>query len=482
MFFDPAYLETLGLPLPPHPHAVSVVLPTYAATVGYEEGDAAVLGALQTGYPRFRLHNFVQGLRESYRDRACRNETLWVFPSARVAAACVDYAGGGWVRATHDGVAIAYIDRSLDRKAKEFWQHTGLIVSSRQAEAILRQTPRASDDAVRPLKQLIGKYNGASADDVYLYPTGMAAIFRAYQAVTCRRGTETVMLGFPYTDTLKIQQKFGEGAVYLPYNVPEDLRALEKRAKQGRIAAVFCEIPSNPLGRTVDLPGLNVLRKRYNFPVIIDDTLGPPCNVDISPYADATATSLTKFFSGKGNVMGGSLRLNPDSPHYADMKNYLCGSEELLYGADAQVLLENGQGFFQRMQLINRNAEALVDFLRDHPAVGDVFYPKGDPAYEAIRKPGGGYGGLFSLTLKDESFTPAFFDNLKIAKGPGLGTEFTLACYYTLLAHYGELPWARKQGVSRNLVRFSVGVEDGDEIIHRVGDPLPRTAPQWHHV
>jgi cystathionine gamma-synthase len=56
---------------------------------------------------------------------------------------------------------------------------------------------------------------------------------------------------------------------------------------------------------------------------------------------------------------------------------------------------------------------------------------------------------------------------LSLSKGPSFGTEFSLACPYTLLAHYDELEWAEGCGVSRNLIRFSVGTEGSEELIKR---------------
>jgi len=72
------------------------------------------------------------------------------------------------------------------------------------------------------------------------------------------------------------------------------------------------------------------------------------------------------------------------------------------------------------------------------------------------------------LVLKDaEARSPAFYDRLKVSKGPSLGTNFTLACPYTLLAHYDELEWAESCGVDRYLIRVSAGLEPVDDLIQR---------------
>lgn len=62
----------------------------------------------------------------------------------------------------------------------------------------------------------------------------------------------------------------------------------------------------------------------------------------------------------------------------------------------------------------------------------------------------------------------AFYDNLDTEKGPSLGTNFTLSSPYTLLAHFTELEWAAEYGVEKNLIRFSVGLEDSEELLGKV--------------
>ncbi len=94
-----------------------------------------------------------------------------------------------------------------------------------------------------------------------------------------------------------------------------------------------------------------------------------------------------------------------------------------------------------------------------------------EPTSSHLPDPGdsaAGYGGLFSMTLKDEAVqTPRFYDALEISKGPNLGTSFSLCCPYTILAHYDELEEVEKLGVSRYLLRVSVGREPYEELVRR---------------
>ena len=98
---------------------------------------------------------------------------------------------------------------------------------------------------------------------------------------------------------------------------------------------------------------------------------------------------------------------------------------------------------------------------------------EGGRGYEFIRRAHGGHGCLLSFTLKNPETTSApFYDALRVTKGPSLGTNFTLACPYTLLAHYDELEWTESVGVSRWLIRVSAGLEETQELIARFDEAL----------
>lgn len=96
-----------------------------------------------------------------------------------------------------------------------------------------------------------------------------------------------------------------------------------------------------------------------------------------------------------------------------------------------------------------------------------IYYPKyvTSEIYLQYKRSQGGFGGLFSVTFHSDLASQQFFDALTVAKGPSLGTNFTLACPYTILAHYFELDWASKYGVEYGLVRTSVGLEDKEILL-----------------
>lgn len=357
---------------------------------------------------------------------------------------------------------------------------------------------------------------GVCEHDVYLFPSGMSSIYHAHQSLmleqymeergeritkeTCQAALRTmpdpsfvgphqvvgksVCFGFPYTDTLKVLQKWGPGCHFFGRGTDDDLDALEallaSQEAGPRIHALFCEFPSNPLLRSANLPRIRQLADKYDFCVVIDETVGNFVNVEVLPYADMVVSSLTKVFSGDCNVMAGSLVLNPQSRHAPALRAILAANyQDTLWMEDAIFLERNSRDFVARIAHIDHNAEAVADFMYAQSQAGGksdsvvkcAYYPKfmtrehyetcrRQQPYDASGAKQGGFGGLLSIEFTTQRAAQVFYDALQCAKGPSLGTNCTLACPYTLLAHYAELDWAAEMDVSDKLVRVSIGLED----------------------
>ncbi|SJX64314.1 probable STR2-Cystathionine gamma-synthase [Sporisorium reilianum f. sp. reilianum] len=373
---------------------------------------------------------------------------------------------------------------------------------------------RSEDSATKPPGDQVGETGrtgtGVTEDDVFLFPCGMSAIFHAHQLAmraapllsrsptTVREVGKSICFGFPYTDTLKILEKFGPGCHFFGHGTDDDLAPLEQlvaahAATRTPVLALFCEFPSNPLLRSPNLARIRVLADRYGFLVCIDETIGNFVNVEVLPFADVLVSSLTKVFSGDANVMGGSMVLNPHAPHYRALKEVMKACyEDTYFDEDAIFMERNSRDFIRRIVRIDANTRAVTHMLAREAAgqgaypgvVKQLFYPKYQTRenYDVARRSKaftplgameeGGYGGLFSVTFYSDAASQAFYDALQCAKGPSLGTNLTLACPYTILAHYAELEWAAQFGVERGLVRVSVGLEDEAFLLRMFADSL----------
>lgn len=478
--------EDLGKAIPDHELGVSVCLPLWAHVVGYEEGDQEIVSKFESGYPRFCCPPAITRLfAAAEKEFAAEGERCLVFPRVVHAQRCIDFIHTGraveWT-AHQLGVAVFPADSYV--QARKFWRFCGECVSTRQACDALGEhkstaTAEEGKAANRTIRERLAELSGQQPEDVFLFPSGMAANYAVHRMLThLFPERKTVQLDFPYVDVLKLQQTFGSGAHFLPLIKDSEYDDLKALLYGEPLAGLFCEAPSNPLLRCVDFERLLAIRAEAQpgVPIIVDDTVSSVAQADAHRVADVVTTSLTKCFSGVGDVLAGSVVLNRKSPHHAAFSAFLTAhADHELWRGDAVALELNSRDFVPRSATMSRNALALADHLRAHPKVDRVWYASTEagPGYELIRRPGGGYGCLLSFTLKSPAQTSApFYDALRVCKGPSLGTNFTLVCPYTLLAHYEELDWVENCGVSRWLIRVSAGLEDTQELIARFDEAL----------
>lgn len=252
--------------------------------------------------------------------------------------------GSGQERSRYSTICIHAIFFPIEALplAMSFWRLTGLGLSSRRAEIccqhqssireVAPQTIPSSSQNGRPsrgtsrahkmicqrIADLLERcpVGGAreiqvSSDDVYLYQSGMAAIYHLHQLLLHCKGSLSVCFGFSYELTLKMLETYGPQPL-LFYGLGDDHELdrleifLESLAAEGKgVQAVWCECPSNPLLRVPDLLRLKKLANSYGFVLVVDETIGTFANVDLLGVADVVLTSLSKTFSGYADVMGG---------------------------------------------------------------------------------------------------------------------------------------------------------------------------------
>ena len=477
--------EHLGIALPPGTkHPTSTALPTTADTMAFKTLGDVVLsrnGGLPDGYPRFVVCPEVQRLSLETFGRA----DYLPFPTLNAAqdAAYLHRTYGNEETEIIARNGVFWLnDASLHRDA---WQYAGLGMSSRQALAIREGRPEQNtmrrSVAETTIRHEITTHTGIPARDIYLFPTGMAAVYTMNQVLAqVAEGAPGIQFGLPYTDTYE-QRKFGpersmaHNLIGILGSDYQKLTGLTDGPDTFR--GIYTEVPTNPLLWTPDLRRVaNIADNR--IPVVIDDTVGTMFNIDDTLLPDAVVarvTSLTKFFSSVGDVMGGAIALRADSPHYGAVKEKLDNLyEDTLWYEDAEVLARNSQYFAEVMPRINRSGEHVARALHEEwtgsqKPIQSVYYPTltSPEAYEAVQKAGGGASGLVSLRFNEPGVAYKFFDNLYVTKGPSLGTYYTLGCLYTQLA-YKQVESMQQYGVVPDLVRISLGIEDPDDLLERI--------------
>jgi len=480
---DPPWrTEDLGLPLPDSPYAVSVSLPNWHHVIGYEEGDQNILRSLRTGYPRFFVSRIIKELESKVLLSldASKTKQCLVFPGLAAARRCQDYMiqrTDGWeieVEEVLQGHAsVVLFPNDIADIAAKYWRYFGEGISVRQAESLLAAKDENKEPGInagKEIREKIASDSDQNSEDVFLFPSGMAAVAATHRVlISMSPGLRSVQFDFPYVDVLRLQQEIGSGVVFLPSAEKSSIASLEDIVEGGEsLCGVYCEVPSNPLLRSADLPRISSILSPLGIPLVVDDTVATNLNVNVFKYADLVTTSLTKYYSGVGDVIAGAVTVNRDSVH-RDRLNALLAEQQGdgIWHEDAVVLRQNLTDYKERVMRVNETTPQLVEWLRDHDAVERVWYPKYETRenYEAVRKNGGGFSGLFSILLKNpENNSSVFYDSLELCKGPSLGVKFTIVCPYTLLAHYEELDWCEDLGVSRWLLRVSVGQESYEYI------------------
>jgi methionine-gamma-lyase len=323
------------------------------------------------------------------------------------------------------------------------------------------------------------------AEDALVFSSGMSAIATLLLAHVSMNDV-IVHSGPLYaaTETLiaRILSRFGATYVDFPAEASrEEMDAILVRAKKmaedqgGKVAMVYLESPANPTNALVDVQAMRAatdaaFAEGARPPIAIDNTfLGPLWSKPLAHGADIVLYSLTKYAGGHsdlvaGGVLGAKHWLGP----IRMMRNTI---GTICDPHTAWMLLRSMETVELRMSRAGENAEKVCAWLREHPKVDGLgylgFLPEGSQK-DIFDRHCTGAGSTFSLFIKGgeaESFR--FLDALKIAKlAVSLGGTETLASHPAAMTHL-SVPDARKalMGITDNLVRISIGIEDADDLI-----------------
>lgn len=323
------------------------------------------------------------------------------------------------------------------------------------------------------------------AEDALVFSSGMSAIATLLLAHVSMNDV-IVHSGPLYaaTETLiaRILSRFGATYVDFPAEASrEEMDAILVRAKEmateqgGKVAMVYLESPANPTNALVDVQAMRAatdaaFAEGARPPIAIDNTfLGPLWSKPLAHGADVVLYSLTKYAGGHSDLVAGGVL---GSKHWLGpirmMRNTI---GTICDPHTAWMLLRSLETVELRMSRAGENAEKVCAFLRDHPKVDGLgylgFLPEGSQK-DIFDRHCTGAGSTFSLFIKggeEESFR--FLDALKIAKlAVSLGGTETLASHPAAMTHL-SVPDARKalMGITDNLVRISIGIEDADDLI-----------------
>jgi cystathionine beta-lyase/cystathionine gamma-synthase len=467
--------------LPASPHGTVVSLPTLADVEGYERREPATWKHITAGYPRFVRNALVSQAAQQAAQQFGRSGSLFPLASRRAADRILAWAHvtDAHVDPVGDWVLVSFPEGPASEPFAKFVQHTGALISSRQAEAHLAGRSADSAETARALEQVRAVLSPYLASvkpaDILVALAGMNAVAAGIAAVNDvqrPRGKRVwIQLGWLYVDSTRLFEKATDTQhVFVPDVT--DLGAVERLLAQGDVAGVFTEIPNNPQLETADVYALRRLCDQYGAKLVLDPSSVGLASVDVLPPADIVCSSLTKYAASSGDVMAGVLAVNPARPDAEALLQSARSYIDAPYAADTIALAQQIVKLPAVTARLSQQATELAQRLAQHPAVSRVrtaLTTSTAKNYQAMLRPGAGPGALITLELKADLRT--VYDRLQVVKGPSFGLEFTLATPFLWLAHFSEVTTPegreglRRAGLDPDLLRVSVGLEPMEEIL-----------------
>ncbi|WP_371188858.1 methionine gamma-lyase [Thalassotalea maritima] len=313
-------------------------------------------------------------------------------------------------------------------------------------------------------------------EDAAATATGMAAVSSAILA-NVGAGDHLIaskaLYGCSYAFIAHQLTRFGVEVSFVDMNKPQQII----NAIKDNTRAIFLETPINPNMTVVDLTMIGQLAKQYHLISIVDNTfltpiLQQPKQFDI----DLVVHSATKYLNGHGDVVAGII----------------CGSQTMIehikqtilkdFGGtisphDAWLIIRGLKTLDLRMQRHCQNAQQIAEFLQQQPEVNQVYYPglASHPGYQYIGKQMKAAGGVIAFELDaDLQQSTQFINQLKLFSiAVSLGDAESLIQHPASMTHSAYCPdERRKAGISDNLIRISVGLEDVEDIIADLSQAL----------
>lgn len=325
---------------------------------------------------------------------------------------------------------------------------------------------RNTNPTVQAFETKVRLLEGAPA--AVSFATGMAAVSGTLFTLLSP-GDRVVSVKDTYGGTNKLFLEF------LPrINVRADLcdtsdhDAIEA-AIAGGCKIVYLESPTNPTLKVMDIARLAAAGHRAGAVVVADNTFATPINQNpLALGADLVIHSATKFLGGHGDALGGVVCGEPDLVQRIYHYREITGAA--LDPMAAFLLVRGMKTLHLRIRQQNESALRIASWLQRHEAVAAVFYPglEDHVNHDIARRQMRGYGGVLSFLLKGGSdAVKRFLPELRLARrAANLGSVETIAGPPATTSHVECTPEEREaMGIPEGLVRYSVGIEDPEDLV-----------------
>jgi cystathionine gamma-synthase len=327
---------------------------------------------------------------------------------------------------------------------------------------------RYGNPTVTAVEKKLAALDGA--EDAVMFSSGMNAVTSLLLAVL-PTGAHIVMTNDCYRRTRQFCQTFLKRfGIETSVVAMGDYAAMEAAIIPRKTRFIISESPTNPYLRIADLERIAELGNKHRVRTVIDSTFATPVNQRPAEWGiDFIVHSATKYLSGHNDILAGVVTGSRERIQaLRDARGVLGG----VVDPQNAYLLERGlKTLALRVRQQNQTAQAVAEFLEAHPKIERVWYPglASHPDHRVAAKQMDGYGGVISFEVRgDLETTGRFIDALEIPYiAPSLGGVESLIEQPALMSYYEKTTEERLAlGIKDNLVRFAIGIEDTQDVLH----------------
>lgn len=330
-------------------------------------------------------------------------------------------------------------------------------------------TRKTLEDTIATLEQ--GTHGFAFSSGI----AGIDVIFRTFLRPNDTIVAVSDIYGGSYDLLTEVYAPWGVNVIFADLTDPA---ALDKILAEQKVKMIWLETPSNPLLRLVDIELLAAKAKAHGALVGIDNTFATPyLQNPLALGCDIVFHSATKYLGGHSDVLIGVAAVKDDK--LAKPLNHMLMTAGAIAGPmDCWLVLRGIKTLAVRMERHCQNAHELAKRLQNHPAVEKVFYPAlpDHEHHELAKRQMRDFGGVVSIYLKNNTIEAAnqVVKNLKmLSMASSLGGVESLVNHSYTQSHSGMSPNVKASlGIREGLLRFSVGIEDIEDIYQDINHAL----------
>ncbi|KAL6747628.1 cystathionine gamma-synthase [Haematococcus lacustris] len=348
-----------------------------------------------------------------------------------------------------------------------YWfKNTQQVIDFNEGRLQSHEYGRYGNPTVKACEDKIAQLEGA--EDCLVSASGMSSVTTMLMALV-QPGGQIITTSDCYWRTRQFMQNFlPKLNIGVSVIAPNDFGALQQCLDSTSATLFFSESPTNPYLRCVDINKISKMCHAKGVHVCIDSTFSTPINSKALEHgADLVLHSATKYLAGHNDVLAGALAGKRELIQQVRTLHHILGGVTDPHAA--YLLLRGLKTLELRVERHNRSAAEIARRLQQHPKVERVWYPglESHPDHAIARQQMGGYGGVVSFEVCGGLWDCArFIDAVRLPYiAPSLGGVESLIEMPAVQSYWGFGPEKRAAiGIKENLVRFSVGIEDLEDI------------------